>query len=93
LELCKKEKKISIATHQDNGVITVEISDNGMGIREVDIPHLFEPFFTTKAVGKGTGLGLYISYGAIRELGGEIEIQSKFEEGTKAVIRLPIQND
>jgi len=84
------EKRISIETRLENRAAAIIVSDNGPGIREEDLPHVFEPFFTTKEVGKGTGLGLYVTYGTIRELGGRLEIQSQPGEGTQAIIRLPI---
>ncbi|GMO22504.1 sensor histidine kinase [Bradyrhizobium sp. TM233] len=52
--------------------ILFRISDNGPGIDKDHISHIFEPFFTTKRVGEGTGLGLWISYGIVREHGGEL---------------------
>ncbi len=71
-------------------MIFIRVIDNGTGIRSEDMPHIFEPFFTTKTVGKGTGLGLYVSYNAIRDLGGRLEIESGYGVGTRATIWLPI---
>ena len=59
----------------------------GEGIRGEDIPHVFDPFFTTKDY--GTGLGLSVTYGIVREHGGSIEVQSKPGAGTRFEIRLP----
>ena len=78
------------ATTHGAGILTIHIADNGMGIREEHLSRIFEPFFTTKEVGKGTGLGLYITYGIIQDLGGKLEIQSKYREGTDVLITLPI---
>ncbi|MEW6236229.1 MAG: ATP-binding protein [Candidatus Omnitrophota bacterium] len=89
VEGLEREKKITIATFQENNAAGVHISDNGCGIAEKDLPHIFEPFFTTKPIGKGAGLGLYVSYGTMQDLGGRLEIESRPGEGTTAKIWLP----
>ena len=58
-------------------------------IRPEDLPHIFEPFFTTKPVGAGTGLGLSVSYGVVRDQGGTIEVESVVGRGSLFRIRLP----
>ncbi len=68
--------------------VEVEIGDHGVGIKERDRGRLFEPFYTTKA--RGTGLGMVIAKRIIDEHGGEIEVQSAEEEGTKILVRLPL---
>jgi signal transduction histidine kinase len=68
--------------------VEVEIGDHGVGIKERDRDRLFEPFYTTKA--RGTGLGMVIAKRIIDEHGGEIEVQSAEEEGTKILVRLPL---
>jgi len=52
---------------------------------------IYDPFFTTKEVGKGTGLGLYISYGIIEKHNGKIEVFSQVGEGTEFIITMPIE--
>ena len=59
-----------------NDFVEMEFSDSGCGIRKEDLPRIFDPFFTTKRPGKGTGLGLAVSYSIIRECGGEISVES-----------------
>ena len=71
------------------GFCRVAITDTGCGIREEHLPHLFEPFFTTKEVGRGVGLGLAISYGIVRQHGGDIEVQSQVGAGTTFRVMLP----
>lgn len=71
------------------GFCRVAISDNGVGMREEQLPHIFEPFYTTKEVGRGVGLGLAISYGIVRQHGGDIEVQSQVGAGTTFRIMLP----
>lgn len=80
---------ISVATSQNENELYIVIEDNGCGIPEDLLSRIYEPFFTTKDVGKGTGLGLYITYGIIQDAGGKLTITSKPDEGTKAVIQLP----
>lgn len=59
--------------------VAIRIQDNGTGIAEEDMDHIFEPFFTTKPEGEGTGLGLFVSYGIIKQYGGGIECKSPVE--------------
>ncbi len=68
----------------------LSVSDNGGGIEQANQNKVFEPFFTTKEMGKGTGLGLAMTYGAIRSHDGMIELQSEFGKGTTFHIYLPL---
>ncbi len=63
--------------------------DDGEGIAADVLAHIFEPFFTTKDVGEGTGLGLAVSYGIIREHGGWITVESKVNHGSTFRVYLP----
>ena len=69
--------------------VSIAISDNGCGMPEENLPQIFEPFFTTKDGDKGTGLGLAITYGLVKRLHGDIEVQSKENVGTTFTITLP----
>jgi two-component system sensor histidine kinase HupT/HoxJ len=64
--------RLVVSAARQGDEILFRISDNGPGIDQDHIGHIFEPFFTTKRVGEGTGLGLWISYGIVREHGGEL---------------------
>ncbi len=88
----KFKKRIEISTALQNNLIIVEIKDNGIGISPENIDKVLLPFFTTKEPGKGTGLGLSISYGIIKELGGEIEIQSNAKLGTTISMKIPVKD-
>ena len=72
--------------------VEIAIADNGAGIPEQIQQRIFDPFFTTKPVGKGTGLGMSISYQIITEKhGGKIKCFSMFGQGTEFVIQIPIR--
>jgi signal transduction histidine kinase len=85
----KKEKKISITSELEDDFVEITFSDNGSGIKEENLAKIFEPFFTTKKEGKGTGLGLWVSYGIVKSFQGDITVKSKLGEGTTFIISLP----
>ena len=68
----------------------VAVQDQGTGIQPENVPHLFDPFFTTKGVGEGTGLGLSVSYGMVREHGGWIGVHTQEGHGSTFSIYLPL---
>ncbi len=70
--------------------LCVRVHDQGTGIAPGDLPHIFEPFFTTKDVGEGTGLGLSVTHGIVRDHGGWIDVRSEAKEGTVFSIYLPV---
>jgi two-component system, NtrC family, sensor kinase len=81
---------VSVATwEKDIDTVGITIQDTGHGMSEDTLKHIFEPFFTTKTKGHGTGLGLPITYGIVKRLGGDIEVQSKVGQGTRFTILLP----
>ncbi|RMD97654.1 MAG: hypothetical protein D6812_14860, partial [Deltaproteobacteria bacterium] len=69
--------------------IAISISDTGRGIAPEHLPKIFDPFFTTKAPGRGTGLGLYISYQIINEHRGELSVESTPGVGSTFTVTLP----
>ena len=75
---------------ETNGTALIEIGDNGTGIAPENIKKVFAPFFTTKPVGQGTGLGLSVCYGIIRQMGGKMEVSSTVDQGTEFSIILPV---
>jgi len=70
--------------------IEIRVTDTGPGIPKENLLRIFEPFFTTKPAGKGTGLGLAVSYGIIKDHGGEIRPESEPGQGATFVITLPV---
>jgi two-component system NtrC family sensor kinase len=94
MRLLKKKRnkvdKISVKSECNGDEVTLTFSDTGMGIKEENLGKVFEPFFTTKKEGRGTGLGLWVSYGIVKSFQGDIKIKSKLNEGTTFIIKLPI---
>jgi C4-dicarboxylate-specific signal transduction histidine kinase len=82
-------KTISISSVNKGSQVVFEIEDNGTGIPKKNMANIFDPFFTTKDVEHGTGLGLSISYGIIKEMKGEIEVDSLVNKYTRVSVSLP----
>lgn len=84
---------ISIETEVVDGWVTISIADNGSGMTETTRQRLFDPFYTTKAVGKGTGLGMSISYQIVTQKHqGFLECNSELGKGAEFMIKLPLIN-
>ncbi len=83
------EGVLSVTSRYEEDFVTVIFEDTGPGIPEKQLPHLFEPFFTTKDVGVGTGLGLYVSYGIMQNLGGSIRASNKQGSGSVFTMKIP----
>ena len=82
-----------VTTRSGNkGFVEILVHDTGPGIPEEIQDKIFEPFFTTKRAGEGTGLGLAVTYGIIKEHGGDLRVRSKEGNGTTFIISLPIAN-
>lgn len=82
-------KAVEVDRKEDN-YIEIEFADSGPGIPEEYRGQIFDPFFTTKPVGKGTGLGLFVSHGIIQNHGGQMTVKNKPAMGASFFIRLPI---
>ena len=81
---------ITVRTFLQKDMLAVEIADTGVGISDKNIDRIFDPFFTTKEAGRGTGLGLSVSYGIIKQHGGKIEVFSSPGNGSTFQIMLPL---
>jgi signal transduction histidine kinase len=70
-------------------VVMIAVQDTGIGMPQADVQKAFQPFFTTKEVGKGTGLGLFLSRETVLAHGGELSLESEAGRGTTVTITLP----
>jgi two-component system, NtrC family, sensor histidine kinase HupT/HoxJ len=82
--------RLVVSAQRQGPDIAFKVRDNGAGIAEEHMSHIFEPFFTTKRVGEGTGLGLWISYGIVREHGGELVAANEPGGGASFSFALPV---
>ena len=81
---------LTINTFKEGENVKIEFIDTGKGIPPENLKKVFDPFFTTKPVGKGTGLGMSISYRVIKDHKGRIDVESEVGKGTKFTVILPI---
>ncbi len=82
--------ELTIVTESEDSSVQVEVSDNGVGIPVDDLKKVFDPFFTTKSTSRGTGLGLAVTYGIIREHSGQIRVESAGGRGTSFRLDFPV---
>jgi CheY-like chemotaxis protein/anti-sigma regulatory factor (Ser/Thr protein kinase) len=82
--------RLTVRTSHADDTLRIEVTDNGEGMDQETIERIFDPFFTTKEQGQGTGLGLSVSYGIIKEHGGQIYARSHKGEGTTFLVELPV---
>jgi signal transduction histidine kinase len=80
---------LTIKSFAENEHVCLKVTDTGIGMSEEVKNKIFEPFYTTKKVGKGTGLGVSISYGIVNDYKGDIEIESEVGKGTTFIIKFP----
>ncbi len=91
IDAVKEGGLIVISTSmKDEDTARVSIRDNGPGIPKDKMKQIFEPFFTTKGREKGTGLGLFVSYGIMKKLGGSIIVESEVGKGTTFIVEVPV---
>ncbi len=87
----KGELIIATRMKPDYKSIGIEFTDTGCGIPRENFEKVFDPFFTTKEIGRGTGLGLAVSYGIITRHKGSRRVKSDPGKGTAFIIRLPVK--
>ena len=80
---------LEVRSAANNGNVEIEVTDTGFGIPREHLARVFDPFFTTKATGRGTGLGLSVSYGIIKEHAGKVEVRSTPGKGTSFRLEFP----
>jgi two-component system, NtrC family, sensor kinase len=81
---------LEVRTACSNGTVEVQVADTGIGIPRESLHRIFDPFFTTKSSGRGTGLGLSVSYGIIKEHAGKIDVRSTQGKGTSFKLEFPV---
>jgi two-component system NtrC family sensor kinase len=81
--------RLTVVSSRSNSHVEVHVTDTGHGIRPDHVNRVFDPFFTTKIPGQGTGLGLAVTYGIIREHGGKVELESHPGRGTSFRLEFP----
>jgi two-component system, NtrC family, sensor kinase len=86
----KGDLKVKTSHLPDKNIVRIEISDTGPGIPEEILPHIFDPFFTTKQEGEGTGLGLSLVYGIVKNQGGAVKAENMPGGGAAFIIDLPV---
>jgi signal transduction histidine kinase len=87
----EEEHILEITREFKDDMIEIRIGDTGVGMSPEICKRAFDSFFTTKEIGKGTGLGLYISYNLVTEVDGTITLESKPGKGTTVIIRIPLR--
>ena len=85
----ERDGLLTVKTSAHDGRVIVSVADSGAGIAAENLAKIFDPFFTTKGAKKGTGLGLSVSYGIVREHGGDIEVESRIGAGTRFELSFP----
>jgi CheY-like chemotaxis protein len=81
---------VTVRTRAAEGLLRIEVADNGPGIPTDNLPRIFDPFFTTRPEGKGIGLGLSFAYGVVGEHGGRISARNETGGGAAMQIELPL---
>jgi len=83
--------ELRVRTRALDDAVEIEVSDTGRGIPEHQQRQVFDPFFTTRKAGEGSGLGLSIVYGFVKQSGGEVQLKSRQGQGTTVTLRFPAQ--
>jgi two-component system, NtrC family, sensor kinase len=83
--------RVEIETRREGAdAVALTVADSGVGIARENLDKIFSPFFTTKPVGQGTGIGLAICHGIVSSHGGEIQVESEVDKGTRLSLVLPM---
>jgi two-component system NtrC family sensor kinase len=85
--------QISARPSPDGQWMVIDVMDTGVGIDPEHLSQIFDPFYTTKQVGRGTGLGLSVTYGIVEKHGGHIEVKSRVGAGTTFTVTLPLKTE
>ncbi|MFO0951972.1 MAG: ATP-binding protein [Isosphaeraceae bacterium] len=91
IDACHEGGSVTVRSRAEEGGVCIEVSDDGCGIPQEVRNRIFDPFFTTKPIGQGSGLGLSISYGIVKDHGGTIDVESTPGQGARFVLHLPLK--
>jgi signal transduction histidine kinase len=83
--------RVTATENRKSRKVTMMVADSGQGIAPEYLDKIFDPFFSTKEDGRGTGLGLYVTYGIINKHGGTIKVSSRPGRGTTFTLTLPAE--
>ena len=81
--------KLAVRSFAQDGLVRIEVVDSGQGISPDHLSRIYDPFFTTKGAKKGTGLGLAVTYGIVKEHSGSIQVKSQMGAGTQFLLEFP----
>lgn len=84
--------RVRVETSVKDNWVTIRLSDSGEGIPSENLDKIFEPFFTTKEIGQGTGLGLSVTYGLVKDMGGTIAVSSVVGQGATFTVSFPVMD-
>jgi len=87
----EQEHILKVTREFKDAMVEIWVCDTGVGMSPQVAKRAFESFFTTKEIGKGTGLGLFISYNLVSEIDGTIKLESEPDKGTTVIIRIPMR--
>ena len=93
IQSMQKGGELTISTEVDDHMLRLLVKDDGEGISEENMDKIFNPFFTTKDIGEGTGIGLSVVHGIVKSHSGTISVESKLDEGTTFVVKLPFKEE
>lgn len=82
---------LSVSGRRENGMVLIDVIDTGSGIAPENVGRIFDPFFSTKPTGEGTGLGLWVSYGIMKNYNGEITVESAVGKGSRFTMSFPVE--
>jgi len=89
IQACERGDTVTVITRKGEHTVEMAVQDTGRGIEPQYLSHIFDPFFTTRHKDGGTGLGMSVSYGIIRQHGGTIDVASTVGVGTTVTVTLP----
>ncbi|MGB3092370.1 MAG: ATP-binding protein [Candidatus Zixiibacteriota bacterium] len=91
IEAMPEGGNLTVSSAREDKMVAVRFTDTGVGIPKENLPKILDPFYTTKEQGRGTGLGLSVSYGIVERHRGKLEVKSRVGKGSTFTVKLPIK--